>query len=512
MKKRAFCAIIAFAMCLFGCMPEIAAPKETIPPPSAPSQATGEPVPEQAEAPKVTNLTLAYNANDSLNPFEMETHTNRLLVPLLYDSLTHPDRQWKPENQLATEILMEGTTCTIRWRDDARFSDGSYLTGKDIVYSFQTALLPGNAWSATLTNVASLSTSEEEKTVTVGLYHADLDFPALLSFPIVKEGKEGQEYPVGISKYYVVGAHNDGVILGRNEIYYDKKSSVTTIKLIHSPDSEALQFRMNAGEIDMLYHESSDAALVGVNAPNKAVSTNRLVYIGINGSRGLLMKPEFRHALSLALNRAEIAMTAYTGHARPAMYPFHPDFYRMQEIDVAALRNLSAADALLDGIGLTEKNDQGQRLQYGQPITLRLLVNSENSSRNGAATLIAEQLAAVGIKVEVTSGSFAQYMEYLQSGQFDLYIGETLLMDNMEFSPLLSGGGLGYNAAYSEELTLSVTKYRQDGIIRPLCEMFLAQSPFLPLVYRDGLLYTGRDFGAEVSPTQQDLFYNILDW
>lgn len=512
MKKKLASLICALAL-LAGCMPDLMRPDET-PLPSSSSSAgqPAQPSGGSGQDEAVGQLRLPYNANDSLNPYKMTSQRNRLLVPLFYDSLTRPDQRRRPENQLAAEVAMSGSNCIITWREDARFSDGSYLRGEDIVYSFQTAMGLESPWRSTLLNVAGLAIRQEERQVVAQLFHPDIDFPLLLSFPIIKDGTADAQYPTGVSKFYVTGAHNTGVILSRNPIYYGKQGRVETVRLSHAIDSDMLQFGMSSGEFDMLFTDLSDNSLAGVSAPSKTAPLNNLVYIGVNGSRGLLRQPEFRHALSAALNRAEISLTAYAGRARAAMYPFHPDFYRLENIDVSAPRNLTAAEALLDGLGLTEKDQNGYRLQNGQPITLRLLVNSENSTRNSAATLVSEHLAQAGIRTEVVSAPFSQYESALQSGQFDLYIGETRLMDNMDFTPLLSGGALGFSTAYSEELEQRLSQYRETGEIGPLCDMFLAQSPFLPLVYREGLLYTGRDLGAEVVPTQQDLFYNILDW
>lgn len=511
MKKKLL-PLVCLLTLLAGCMPDLIGIEELSSQPSSSSAHPSGEAPAAAPEASVSQLSLPYNANDSLNPYKMTTNRNRLLTPLFYDSLTRPDRSWRPENQLASEINPSGDSWVISWRKEARFSDGSYLTGEDIVYSFQTAMAAGSPWRDTLLNVAGLTIRQDADQIVAQLFHPDADFPLLLSFPIIKKGTAEEEYPTGVSKFYVTGAHNTGVILSRNDIYYGKKGSVETVRLSHAVDSDSLQFGMSSGEFDLLFTDLSDSTLSAVSAPSKQVHLSNLVYIGINGSRGLLSQPEFRHAMSLALNRAEIVLTAYGGKAQAAMYPFHPDFYRLENLDVSAPRNLTMADALLDGLGLTEKDQNGYRLQNGQPVTLRLLVNSENSSRSSAATLVTEHLAQAGIRVETVSSDFAGYENSLRDGRYDLYIGETRLMDNMDFTPLLAGGSLGFSTAYSEELESRLTQYRQDGEIASLCDMFLAQSPFLPLVYREGVLYTGRDISAEVTPTQQDLFYNILDW
>lgn len=474
---------------------------------------TETPTPELPQQQGPLQVNLAYNAADSMNPYEMSSALNRQLIPLLYDSLVRLDKTWSPEPLLAQEVTMDGVVCSIRWRSDARFTDGSYMTGEDIVYSVNTAQNSDTEWKNMLKHVAGVQVTEDESAVEIRLSRPDADFPSLLTFPIIKDGTAEEEYPVGISHFLVAGAHNTGIILKPNPIYYRPESKVEVVRLTHAADEDALQFQLKTGEIDMVYSDMSQAVLSNLSASGTPVSLNNLVYLGINGGQGLLAKPEFRHALSLALNRDEISVTAYSGRVRASRYPFHPDFYRMKEMALSAPRNLTDADALLDGLGLAEKDQDGWRLQNGKQISLRLLVNTENSFRGSVATLVSEQLEQVGIRVELSSKPFSEYQRDLANQQYDLYLGETRLMDNMDFSPLLSGGAIGYATAYSDELLQRYQAYQESGEgIRPLCEMFQAQSPFIPLVFREGMLFVSRDFSSEVVATEQDLFYNILDW
>jgi peptide/nickel transport system substrate-binding protein len=60
-------------------------------------------VPASTEEPaaSVTEVRLAYDSGDSLNPYWMTSQLNMELVPLLYDGLVRPDKTLKPENLLA---------------------------------------------------------------------------------------------------------------------------------------------------------------------------------------------------------------------------------------------------------------------------------------------------------------------------------------------------------------------------------------------------------------------------
>lgn len=457
---------------------------------------------------------MAYDPSDSLNPYTMTSQLNRQLVPLLYDSLTRPDKTWRPENLLAREITQTDGQAVRREAARGRALLGRHPLGRQgrhlLVHDRGRLRLQ---LEADASERVGLLSQQRRRRRLPALFRRRGFPPALLSFPIVKEGTAGEDFPVGVSKYYVSGTWRQGVVLEQNPLYWQEAGSIKKVLLVGVSDPGALGFSLRTGDVDLVYSDLSDPELSNLSAQSAPVSLNNLVYIGINGSRGLLAEPAFRQALSLAVNRDELVQKAYVSRARATMYPLNPDFYRMESIELSAPRDLTRAGELLDELGLRQKDDDGWRLRYGAPVTLRLLVNSENAARTAAAALIAEQLARLGIRVEVVSQSFSQYQSSLAGYNYDLYIGETRLMDNMDFSLLLNGGALGYAAPYSEYLSDLARAYRATGTgVGTLCEAFSAQTPFIPLVFRQGAVSFERAFQAEILATEQDIFYNIMEW
>lgn len=509
MKRRLLAAATAILLCAGCVQSDLDDQQFELPIPQESANATQEP-PKTETA--MTTLKLPYQADDSLNPYRIKKNVNRELVTLLYDSLTKPDYTRKAQNQIAEQVVADGQVFTVTCRTDALFSDGTNVTGADVVYSAGLARAAGGNWSALLRNVADISVNEDGD-AQFRLVNEDVDFPVMLSFPIIKQGTGEAEYPIGVSRYIVAGVSGNGLLLKPNPIYYQAHGNVSEIHLAPVDGQGGLSFALKTGAIDFMYSDLSTPELASLSPSNSSVSLNNLVFLGANARHNLLSMPEFRHAISLALNRDQLVSTAYVGRGKASLYPIHPDYHRMQAVDVATPTDLSLAQALLDGLGLNEKTDDGWRLYRGNPVTLNLLINSENSSRNAAAILVSEQLAQVGIQVHVVSKSFVQYQQDLQNNAFDLYLGETRLTDNMDFGGLLAGGSIGYSAAYSETLSERYKLYRSTGEqMQELCEMFRAQSVFIPLLFRDGLISFGESFTAVPNATEQDLFYNISDW
>jgi peptide/nickel transport system substrate-binding protein len=127
--------------------------------------------------------------------------------------------------------------------------------------------------------------------------------------------------------------------------------------------------------------------------------------LGVNANRGLLSRAEFRKAVSFALNRDELVSRAFLARANATLYPFHPEFYRMENMDLTTQRSLDLAEELLDGLGWTRRcgwlpcaeRIAGHAYPAGQQRKCR---------PRSAAALIAEQLRQAGIRVDVVSKSF----------------------------------------------------------------------------------------------------------
>lgn len=460
----------------------------------------------------VTELHLAYIAGDSLNPHKMTTQINSELIPLLYDSLVRLDLSYQPQCDLASEITMNGVTCIVTLKPGAQFTDGTLLSAADVLYSLQVARTTDSNWASTLGNVSSASMGENGEVI-ITLSQADQNFPALLTFPIIKENSLDANYPTGISKFYVAGTWEGGIRLIANPIYYGEKSTIETVYLLGIADSQSVPFHLSSAEIDLMYNEPGETPLNQMNVSSKSLITNRFVYLGVNARKSLLGDARFRQAISLALNRDELVSRAYVTRATASMYPINPAFFQMAEIEVSAPRQLSEAEKLLQAVGLKEKNEDGYYLYKKEPLELRLLVNTENSYRNAAATLIADQLSQIGIKVTITSEPMAQYRALLGYYDYDLYLGEIRLPENMDFSSLLPGGSLAYNTPYSETLASALYTYRHTGEgIAAVCEAFSQQSPFIPLLFCQGTISQSREFRAEIVATEHNIFYNIMEW
>ena len=148
----------------------------------------------------VTQLQVAVGES-TLNPYEMTTDTSLQVVPLLYDSLTKLNLHYGYDLCIASSLELQGTSCVVTLRQDVMFSDGTALTAADVQYSYRQAVGSENAYAAQLSNVTDVSILSDYQ-IRFTLMEADVLFPNLLTFPILKNGSAAD--PVGSGRYRLV--------------------------------------------------------------------------------------------------------------------------------------------------------------------------------------------------------------------------------------------------------------------------------------------------------------------
>jgi len=209
-----------------------------------------------------------------------------------------------------------------------------------------------------------------------------------------------------------------------------------------------------------------------------------------------------------------IAGTAFQSHARVAFTPFNPDFTGSS--DYSFERSLNGASELLNLAGFNKFNNAGIRYNSaGSTLTFSLLVNADNPFKTEAAQLIAQQLSEAGLKINVSSLAFDAYMSALQAGKFDLYLGEILLTPDMNLNPLLAAGGstaYGINTAAGAASVAYNLFVNGTTDVKGFTDVFVADMPFVPLCYRNGIAMYSRELKVPMTCKAIDVFCDIQAW
>ncbi len=505
--------------------------------------------PSQNDA--VQNINLLYSYSDSFNPYTATTAANREISTLLYDCLVKTDNNFDPQPILAQSAEINGKSCIVKLRS-ATFTDGSAVTANDVIYSYNLAKSCAR-FSANFYEVTSVS-AQDNKTVVFGLSQSDPLFANLLDFPIVKSGTAGvtnvdgkEVAPIGCGRYYL---SDDGKNLILNESYYGKIGIIKKINLINSPDATSTSHYVEVGATLAYYTDDSD--IVRMSGKKTEVNLNRFVYIGINHQYGTLQSKEMRYAISSALDRDAICRTAYYNNAISANGFFNPSFKAASAVQTIENKpNLKITVENLAKTGYNNMNTNGFYADAsGNNPVFTLLVNSENASRVATANLISAQCKAAGIQINVIECTYEQYVDRLTKGNFQLYLGEIQVLDNMDFSNLvLSGGsaayGVGEAESAAEEAALQGTTQKEtdegtetaensevveetlkeDGCknilasyyagecgIGDVASVLLAEMPQIPICYLNGSMFYSTQIKGGVASSSSDIYLTIENY
>lgn len=523
------------------------------------------------ESDKGTNsFGLCYSKTDTLNPYNCTTNLNASVATLMYDPLVRIGPDYKLEYILARKINISGTTIKVELKSNILFSDGSLLVPQDVVYSFAAAQREGSRFRAQLLPI--ISCTLDGNTIIFEMITADKMGAYLLNFPIIKRSsdRDAKVPPTGCGRYVYVNDPAEGTFLRSNIWWYSNtEPNIKRILLICLPTIETVISSVEIGTLSFYYTDLRSGTPSRVNASTALVDLNNIVYLGINTNHSLLSKIEIRRAISNALDRNDIATKSYNGRASAATGPFTPKWYEINDLQQNSIfSDRALSDADLSSLGFVNIGSDSIRSDgSGNRLSFKLLVNKDNSPRLDAANLIAEQLKHAGFEIIIDAVDTQTYLSRVLAGNYDLYLGEYALTNNMDLTPLIStesgyysgpapyatqkafyewrregtqketvstesdvssdespteesGEITGDESSTAESVTESQV-FSDDANAKPveeesklsiLINTFNNELPFIPVCYRMGISCYTRTLNGEIKTTEDDPFYNIQDW
>lgn len=495
-------AAVAAALCLAGCdtLPSSLLPDETA--------SAGGTKPSTAPA-REHVFALSYSQDDVLNPYKAKTGVNLELASLLYEGLVSLDKGLMPQTALATSIAQDDPLHpVVTLRGDARFSDGSAVTGADVTASFQKAKASAH-YRTLLRGVTAASASGQKVTFT--LSGRDPRYEACLTFPIVKASTADSDAPIGTGLYFYKGDKTP--VLAANP-HHAVQPKLATVQLHNLTNQDAILHGLENGSISFFYSDLLEGNLPRTSSASISAPQNYLCYLGVNASRSALAKADVRQAISASISRSALAKSAFSSRAQAALTPFHPAWTALKGVKgLTANENIAVAVAHLQQAGYNTKSDDVSGGKADKALSLEVLVNEGNSFHTAAAELLKTQLAKSGITLTVTKLAFNTYKSRIQKKDFDLYIGGIRLNLDLSLQPLLlEGGAVNWGVKTGGNASVAYRAYLAgDKTLQEFVTAFSEDLPFIPLCWQDGIVSYNRALSG-VAPTVADPFAGVAEW
>jgi ABC-type transport system substrate-binding protein len=276
---------------------------------------------------------------------------------------------------------------------------------------------------------------------------------------------------------------------------------------------------LRRGEIDVAPSPTLEPDLTRVLddfADDTERSGLRTYYTQAEGIETLRYGPRFadallRRALELSIDRTRIAESVFAGRARiPASYLVAP-YREAADIGAAARVDRPRARALLRAAGF-QAGTFGIVERAGDRLIATLLVADGSPPRVEAARLVAGDLAAIGIAIDVRVQPAAAIESAVARGAFDLALLPEAASDALAATDRYSGRA----GPWFDALSLAARgapESDQRELYAELQRLWADARPALPLFQRLLVDVGPRSLtGMQPSPSGAALTWNVRDW
>ncbi|HWP59346.1 MAG TPA: ABC transporter substrate-binding protein [Candidatus Acidoferrales bacterium] len=347
---------------------------------------------------------------------------------LLFSSLTRPSENSLFELELAERYeRRDARTHWFRLRRGVRFHDGRPLTAADVKYTYDFILDRKNQspFRAALGMLQAVEIRQPDEVV-FRLASPHAGFLAETSLGIVPAGTPAA---AGGALRTLVGSGpfslesflpGDRIRLRSNPAYWRGRPRLSGIEVRIIPDTVTRVLEFKKGNIDFLQNDLEPEMLPWLRARTGAqilvTPGTTFQYIGINCEHPVLRRLEVRQALAIAIDHATIIKRLLKDLAVPATGLLSPTHWAYEPSVKRWPYDPEAAKRLLDQAGFTDPDGAGPlprfKLSY-KTTTLDL--------RLRMAEVLKEQLAQVGVELEVRSLEWATFYSDVRKGNFHLY-------------------------------------------------------------------------------------------
>ena len=464
-----------------------------------------EAVMNEAQAPDV--LQLAYQQEYGLNPFTTVSLNNRTILSLLYEPLFIVNSDFVAEPVLAAsaQVSDDGKTTTIQLRYGPKFHNGSHVTAKDVVYSYELAKESdyyGNRFYY-FDSVEAINSRSIEIKTSVNYENAAL----LMDFPIVRQNTGELPVPDGTGPF----VYDKSYTLKRFEDWWQEDWFLGYEMASLTPCTTAADIRdhYEYGQVNLVCSDPSSAAYAAFHYDYELWSspTSIMQYIGFNHNDKVFGVDSVRACITYVLNRDTIVAEDLGGCGLPATLPASPQsvYYNAglaadYDYDMAAFRQL------LDEAQIRDYTEDGildvYVGEYSLPLEGTMIVNASSNQRVATAERIAEYLNSAGFHITVKPLDDEDYQDALEYQNFDLYYGEIRMSPNFDMGSFFRDyGSANYGgSANSTALSLCTAMLENSGNAYDLHKWVMDKGWICPVLFKSYAVYTTRGAAKDLNP------------
>jgi peptide/nickel transport system substrate-binding protein len=378
-------------------------------------------------------------------PLNVFVGANDVLLGLVYDKLFEPSPYVDvPQPGLAERATqIDPLTWEVELKEGIRWNDGNPFTAEDVVFTFEYYRDgPPSRYSHHVSQVPRIERIEavdgRRVRFTCGYPCPMLARVTLADLPIlpqhvwkdVTEPRAVEWLPVGTGPYRATAYRADEYYrFSANQHYHRGRPRFERLVVPIVSDPSSMFLSLEAGHLHAAARPVPPELLPRLmnSSSVRVVRTTSLSIVELrpNYRRPPLDIPEFRRALSLAIDREALVDKVLLGQGKPGSkgYP-HPDS-PWTNPSLETPFNRAQAVALLDGLGLVDNDGDGVREdRAGRKLQFKLLVSGTEPTWIRSAELVARDLAAIGVRAIVETMEAGVVSKRFAARDYDMFISE----------------------------------------------------------------------------------------
>jgi len=345
---------------------------------------------------------------------------------LIYNALLRVDEKSQLQPELARRWTMPNARSYLfELHEGVKFHDGRLLTAADVKYTYESIgdaknLSPKRSLLKALAGIDVL----DSHTIRFRLSQPHAPFPEHFTIGVVPAGTaigpSGQP-PPGSGPFMLEKIDpGERVMLKANANYWENRPKALGLVFKSIPDAMVRVLEFKKGSIDFLQNDIEPEVIPWLakqeNASLQANQGTTFQYIGINCSQPILRDARVRRALAHAIDRDAIIRHLLNGTGVAASGLLSPLNWAYNDQVPGWPRDRAKAKLLLDQAGYPDPDGDGPRPRF------RLSYKTTNIDlRRRIAEALKEQLAQVGIELEIRTYEWGTFFSDVKKGNFHLF-------------------------------------------------------------------------------------------
>lgn len=361
--------------------------------------------------------TLIYGSDSEpagLDPHKVPAHASVRIYTKIYDSLVKTDKDMNYVPNLAESWeTPDDTTYIFNLRKNVKFHNGRQMTADDVKYSFERILNPDTASIAKSyfekikeINVIDESTIEFKLSEPYAPFmsYMSSSYAAVVPKEVVEENGDLMQVACGTGPFMLAEwVPDNSITLKKNPDYFmegQPKLDSLVYNVMVDESSRVAALRTGAIHVTTLSPQTLPLLKKNEEVVIKSYQSNNYTFLGFNLNVEPFNNPKVRRAMSLAVDRDEMAKTIFSGDAvvtgpvptALGKWSIDPTQNELYKQDIEEAKKLLAEAGYPDGF------------------EMKITALGGYADIVGTAQVLQQQLEKIGIKSEIEQLEIGQYV------------------------------------------------------------------------------------------------------